>query len=190
MNRRLLMQRLLAPLWLAGAAAPALAQTWPARAVRVLEPNAPGSATDATLRALAPAMQATWAQPVVVDNRPGASGNIVMETLLASPSDGHTPAHATNNMLTANPHLMGGARPVPLGDVVVAAPLSNVGLVLVVRQDSPWKSLGDLLDDARRQPGRLSSGTPGVATPMHCWSSWSSSRPGPTCCMCPTRAGR
>lgn len=114
-----------------------------------------------------PGGQATWAQPVVVDNRPGASGNIVMEALLASPSDGHTPAHATNNMLTANPHLMGSARPVPLGDVVVAAPLSNVGLVLVVRQDSPWKSLGDLLDDARRQPGRLSSGTPGVATPMH-----------------------
>lgn len=167
MNRRLLMQRLAMPLWLAGAGTPALAQAWPARAVRVLEPNAPGSATDATLRALAPAMHATWAQPVVVDNRPGASGNIVLEALLASAADGYTLAHATNNMLSANPHLMGGARLSPLSDVVLAAPVSNVGLVLVVRQDSPWKSLGDLLDDARRQPGRLSYGTPGVATPMH-----------------------
>lgn len=167
MNRRLLMRRLAAPLWLAGSAATAVAQTWPARAVRVLEPNAPGSATDATLRALAVAMQATWAQPVVVDNRPGASGNIVLEALLAAPADGYTLAHATNNMFTANPHLMGTVRPSPLGDVVLAAPLSNVGLVLVVRHDSPWKSLGDLLDDARRHPGRLSYGTPGVATPMH-----------------------
>jgi tripartite-type tricarboxylate transporter receptor subunit TctC len=143
------------------------AQSWPARPVRVFEPNAPGSATDVTLRALAAPLQAGWGQALVVDNRPGASGTLALQALTGAQADGYTLAHATNNMFSANPHLFTAASVDPFSDVVLAAPVSNVALVLVVRADSPWKSLAELLEDARRNSGKLSYGTPGVATPMH-----------------------
>lgn len=146
---------------------PVKAQSWPVRPVRVFEPNAPGSATDVTLRALAAPMQAAWSQTVLVDNRPGASGTLALQALVGAPADGYTLTHATNNMFSANPHLFTAGSIDPFSDVVLAAPVSNVALVLVVKTDSPWKSLGDLLEDARRTPGKLSYGTPGVATPMH-----------------------
>lgn len=145
----------------------ARAQSWPARPVRVFEPNAPGSATDVTLRALAAPLQAGWGQALVVNNRPGANGTLALQAMSGAQADGYTLAHATNNMFSANPHLFTATSVDSFSDVVLAAPVSNLALVLVVKADSPWKSLAELLEDTRRNPGKLSYGTPGVATPMH-----------------------
>lgn len=150
------------------AAAPmAWSQAWPNRPVRLLETNAAGSATDLIVRSLGPLVQAGLGQSLVVENRPGASGNIAAQALLGAPADGYTLLHATNNLLAANPHLFQTSRVDVLKDFEYICPLFNVGMAIVVRADSPWRTLAELIEDARRKPGQISYGTPGVGTPMH-----------------------
>lgn len=145
----------------------AWSQAWPSRPVRLLETNAAGSATDLIVRSLGPLVQSGLGQSLVVENRPGASGNIAAQALLGAPADGYTLLHATNNLLAANPHLFQTSRLDVLKDFEYICPLFNVGMAIVVRADSPWRSLTELIDDARRKPGQISYGTPGVGTPMH-----------------------
>lgn len=149
------------------AAPAAWSQAWPNRPVRVIETNAAGSATDLIVRSLGPLVQAGLNQSLVVENRPGASGNIAAQATLGAPADGYTLLHATNNLLAANPHLFQSSRLDVLKDFEYICPLFNVGMAIVVRADSPWRSLTELIDDARRKPGQISYGTPGVGTPMH-----------------------
>ncbi|MGD9941860.1 MAG: Bug family tripartite tricarboxylate transporter substrate binding protein [Burkholderiaceae bacterium] len=166
MNRRNVIKGGLAGACLA--AAPALrAQSWPARPLRLVDAYAVGSASDTVLRLVAPPLQAALGQPVVVENRPGASGNIAAQACMAAPPDGYTFLMATNTMLTANPHLFTTARVDPFKDLSFVLPMVNIGMVFVVRPDSPWKTIAELMNDARKQPGKLSYGTPGVGSPMH-----------------------
>jgi len=143
------------------------AQTWPSRPIRFIEAYAPGSTSDTVLRLIAPHIQAALGQPVIVDNRPGASGNIAAQICAAAEPDGHTFLMATNTMMTANPHLFTSGRVDPFKDFAFVLPVVNMGMVFVVKPDSPWKSIGDLITDARRKPGEISYGTPGVGSPMH-----------------------
>ena len=166
MNKRDFLKRLAAGTLAAGVPL-AGAQAWPTRPLRLLESNAAGSATDLIVRSLGPSMQAALGQALVVDTRPGASGNIAAQACIGSAADGHTLLHATNNMLTVNPHLFPGSRIDPFKDLEFVCPLFYVGMAIVVRGDSPWKTLPELIDDARRKPGMISYGTPGVGTPMH-----------------------
>lgn len=166
MDRRTLIKGMAASAILAGAAG-ARAQAWPTRAVRLVDAFAPGSASDTILRLLAPHLHKAFGQPFVVENRPGASGNIAAQNCAASPPDGYTFLMATNTMMTANPHLFASARVDPFKDLSFVAPVANMGMVFVVRPDSPWKTIVELLNDARRNPGKLAYGTPGIGTPMH-----------------------
>lgn len=143
------------------------AQSWPSRPLRMISAYTPGNSSDTVLRLVAPPLQAALGQPVVVENRPGASGNIGAQACKAAPPDGYTFLMATNTMLTANPHLFTAGRVDPFDDLSFVQPMVNIGMVFVVRPDSPWKTIGELLDDARRNPGKLSYGTPGVGSPMH-----------------------
>ncbi len=145
----------------------ASAQSWPSRSLRMISAYTPGNSSDTVLRLVAAPMQAALGQPVVVDNRPGASGNIGAQACKAATPDGYTFLMATNTMLTANPHLFTAGRVDPFEDLSFVQPMVNIGMVFVVRPDSPWKTIGELLDDARRHPGKLSYGTPGVGSPMH-----------------------
>lgn len=149
------------------AAPAAWSQAWPNRPVRLLEPNAAGSATDLIVRSLGPLVQSDLGQSLVVDNRPGASGNIAAQALLGAPADGYTLLHATNNLLAANPHLFQASRVDVFKDFEYICPLFNVGMAIVVRADSPWRTLTELIEDARRKPAQISYGTPGMGTPMH-----------------------
>ncbi|MBN9428108.1 MAG: tripartite tricarboxylate transporter substrate binding protein [Burkholderiales bacterium] len=166
MNRRHIIQGAAAAAGLAALPA-SRAQSWPSRPLRLIDAYATGSASDTVLRLSAPPLQAALGQPVIVENRPGASGNIAAQACVTAPPDGYTFLMATNTMLTANPHLFTAARVDPFKDLSFVLPMVNIGMVFVVRPDSPWKTIGELMDDARRQPGKLSYGTPGVGSPMH-----------------------
>lgn len=166
MDRRTLIKSVAVSAMLA-ASTRASAQPWPSRAVRLLDGYAPGSASDTILRLVAPYLQKAFGQPFVVENRPGASGNIAAQVCAASPPDGYTFLMATNTMMTANPYLFASGRVDPFKDLSFVTPVTNIGMVFVVRPDSPWKSISDLLEEARRNPGKLTYGTPGVGSPMH-----------------------
>jgi tripartite-type tricarboxylate transporter receptor subunit TctC len=166
MDRRTLIKGLAA-----GTFAPAIrtahAQAWPSRPIRLIDAFATGSASDTILRTIAPAIQAALGQPAVVENRPGASGNIGAQACVSAPPDGHTFLMATNTMLTANPHLFTAGRVDPFKDLTFVQPVATMGMVMVVKADAPWRSLSDVIAGAKKQPGKLSYGTPGVGSPMH-----------------------
>jgi tripartite-type tricarboxylate transporter receptor subunit TctC len=151
------MRALLAFLLLA--AWPASGQEWrPERPVTIINPYATGSSTDAIARALAEAFTPDLGQTVVVVSRDGASGVVGMRALAAAAPDGLTLAFSPLVPLAVQPHLV---RNTGLGPEAVS-PICNVTeniLGVMVRADSPWKTLPEMVAAARQRP--LTYGSPG-----------------------------
>ena len=163
MMRRRALLAAAAPLALA---APAQAQGWPTRPVRLVVPFPAGGPPDVLGRAMAEGLSARWGQPVVIDNRPGAGGNLGAEHVARSAPDGHT------LLLCASSHVQGSAlfRGLPfhpVRDFSAVAMLSIYALVAIVHPSVPVRSLAELVALAQREPGRVTYGSTGVGTPTH-----------------------
>lgn len=166
MKRRTLLQGLAANAAML-AAARSWAKPWPERTVRMMDAYATGSASDTTLRLIAPHLQKAFGEAFIVENRPGASGNIAAQACASAKPDGYTFLMSTNTMMTANPFLFTKGRIDPFKEFTFVVPTVNMGMVFVVQPDSPWKTIEDLLNDAKKNPDKLTYGTPGVGSPMH-----------------------
>ncbi|HEX6018086.1 MAG TPA: tripartite tricarboxylate transporter substrate-binding protein [Burkholderiaceae bacterium] len=131
---------------------------YPSRPITLVVPFGPGGIADLTARAVAREMSAALHRPIVIDNRPSA-GAIVGATAVAHAApDGHTVLLLSN----ANAVSAGLFRKLPFDVQRDFAPVTTLGffdLALFVAQGSPWRSLSDLLAQARQQPGKLSVGT-------------------------------
>lgn len=130
----------------------------------VVVPYAPGT-TDQEMRALAPLLSGRLGQTVVVDNRAGAGGAIGSRSVAQARPDGHTMLYAAAAVLNVLP-LMPNAAYGPDALLPVARVSSNTQ-VLACRADAPWKTLRELLDFARANPGRLNFASAGVGTAVH-----------------------
>jgi tripartite-type tricarboxylate transporter receptor subunit TctC len=139
--------------------APAFAQTYPAKPVTFVVPFAAGSATDQLARALGNAFTEQTKQAVVVDNKAGASGMLAAQAVARAPADGYTVLITTNTTHAANEHLYKKMSYDPVKDFVPVTGLGKGGQVLVVRTDAPYRSVADLLDKAKKEPGKLSFGS-------------------------------
>jgi tripartite-type tricarboxylate transporter receptor subunit TctC len=150
-------------------AAPALAQGWaPSRAVRIVVPIAPGGANDIVARLVSERLGPILGQPVVVENRPGAGGNIGAQSVIQSERDGHTWLLTSANVLTANTYLYGNRMPfVPVRDFQPVTRLGVGTLLWVVNSNRPWRSFGEQIEWARRNPGRVTMGSSGTGTISH-----------------------
>ena len=152
--------------FMAAAFQPAAAQEWPSRPVTLLQPYGAGTNLDAITRYLATAMGAQWKQTVVVENKPGANGVIGTEQAARAPADGYTwlftgPGHFTNEML------MGKLPFDTAKDFKPVARLASVMLVLVVPANSNFKSVKDIVDAAKADPGRVSYASAGSGSSQH-----------------------
>lgn len=144
---------------------PALA-AFPERPIRMVVPFAPGGGTDLIARTLGAGMAKDLGQPVVVENRPGAGTMIGTDNVAKSQPDGYSIivasfAHATNPAL--QPKLSYGSN-------AAFAPVILIGRgpnVLVVRPDSPIKTVADLIEQAKANPGRLTYASQGAGTSAH-----------------------
>ncbi len=147
------------------AAMPALGQPrFPGRAIRIFVPFPPGGTTDTQMRALAEGAARRLGQPVVIENKPGAGGTLGATTLAqGTRPDGYTLSVMPNSVFRV-PVMM--ARPPydPMTDFTWVIRLVGYTFGIVVRADAPWQTLAELLADARANPGKISYGTPGVAT--------------------------
>lgn len=148
-------------------AIPALAQTYPTKAVRIVVPFAPGTATDNLVRPLAETMSAALKQPVVLDNRVGAVGKIAAEHVAKSAPDGYTVLAGATTVIAANPALFKQLNYNPRTDFDAVVGLGTIPQVVVVHPSIPAKNMAEFVAYAKQNPGKLfyASGTAGNIIP-------------------------
>lgn len=159
---------LLAGAWFAALASPqVLAADFPEKPIRLVVPFAAGGSTDVTARVIGTAMSSALGQPVVVENRTGAAGAIGAAAVSKAPADGYTILVGGVGPILVIPELDPRLPYAPEKDLEPIAQVSKNDYVLVVRQESPFRALGDYVKQAKAQPGQLSYTTTGVGGPLH-----------------------
>lgn len=158
--------RLLAACFVLAAAPQAQAQSFPARAIRMIVPFPPGGSLDVVARPLALKMSELMGQPVVVDYRTGASGNIGTEITVRAPADGYT-IMITTIPLVVNPSLYSKLPFDVAKDLAPVSLLAASPFVLVVHPSVPAKSVKELIALARARPGKLNYASAGNGTNLH-----------------------
>ncbi len=143
------------------------AQTFPAKVVRVLVGNGPGTSPDVQMRIVAEKLSQEWKQQVVVENVPGASSNIAAERVAAAVPDGYTLFYASIGPLTINMHLFAKLNYDIARDFAFVTQFSKLANVLVVHPSLPAKSVGELVALAKKRPGDLRYGSGGNGTSQH-----------------------
>ncbi len=150
----------------ASAGVTASAQGYPARAVRVIVPFAPGGGTDILTRIVAPKVSELLGQPLVVDNRPGASGQIGTELVARAAPDGYTILHVDTSF-TSNPSLFSRLPYDPVKDFAPISLLASAPVVLIVHPSVPVTTLKELIALAKARPGELNFATGGAGSATH-----------------------
>ena len=142
------------------------AQSYPAKAVRMIVPFPPGGGTDYTARLIGQKLSELWAQPVVIENRPGASTIIGSEIVVKSPPDGYTLLMGSTNH-TINPSLIAK---LPYDTIKDFAPITvcvTSSYVVVVHPSLPVKSVKELIALAKARPGEINYASSGSSGPQH-----------------------
>ena len=132
------------------------AQTYPNKPVKVVVPFGAGSATDTVARQVGQLLSEALGQQFIVDNKPGANGTIGAEFVAKAAPDGYTLIMSTNTPHAANPSLMKKINYDPVKDFAPVGRVANIPFVLVVNNDIPAKSLNELIELVRREPGKYS----------------------------------
>ena len=151
-------------LWLA---APAAAQSYPDRPVRLIAPFPAGGLADVLARAVGDEMSKTLGQPVIVENHAGGGGNTGADVVAKAAPDGTTLLMSSAGILTANPFLYSK---MPFDAETAFVPVSNVAdmsMLVVVSPKLEAKSLGELVAFARAHPDKLTFGSAGIGTTAH-----------------------
>ena len=161
LKKTLVTTAVLAAAWLSG---PVAAQTtdFPNKPVRIVVPFPPGGATDITARVVAEKLSTKWGQPVVIDNKAGAGGNIGTEVIAKARPDGYTVGMGNFAPLAVNHALFKKLNYNPFTDLVPIFLIEKGPLILMVRSDSPYKSVKDLVATAKAAPGKLSYASGGI----------------------------
>src|SRR6187455_900709 len=150
------------------AAQAALAQSWPAKPIRLVVPFAPGGSSEIIARSLAAQLSTTLGQQVFVDNKPGGAGNVAMEEVKRAPADGYTMILGHVGTLAVNPALFGKALPYdPVKDFIPVSLVATVPNVIAVNPDLPVTTLADLVRKAKAEPGKLNYGSAGNGSAGH-----------------------
>lgn len=154
------------------------ADPYPVRPVRVIVQFAPGGNVDTSARVIARQLTQEFGQQFIVDNRPGASGSIGVQLVSAATPDGYTLGIAHIGNLALNPHTLGKLPYDPLKDFVAIGRVADAPNLLVVHPSLPAKSVGELLNHMKANPGKISYATGGIGTVGHLAGEMLSNRAG------------
>jgi tripartite-type tricarboxylate transporter receptor subunit TctC len=146
--------------------APAAAQDWPHRTVRIIVGFGPGGGADIVGRIVAQALQAKLGQPVVVENRPGAGGTLGADAVVRAAKDGYTLGILTNG------HIIAGVlnNSLPYDTLTAFEPVSLIataGLCIVARADFPAGNVKELVEAAKASPGKITFASVGFGGTQH-----------------------
>jgi tripartite-type tricarboxylate transporter receptor subunit TctC len=149
-------------------ALPSFAQTYPDHPIQLVIPNTAGSMADITARMLASEMEKILGQKIIPNNKPGASTVLGTDQVVRGKKDGYTLLYASASSLTYAPitnpevvHYDPAKDLEPMGLHYLSSPSFNV------RFDAPWKKFPEIIDYAKKNPGKLRVATSGVGHPTH-----------------------
>ena len=145
----------------------AQAQEFPTKPVRITTPFPAGAGPEAVVRLVAERLQKKWGKPVVVENKPGANGFIAIDQFKRGANDGHDLIHLDNVHLVAYPHLFKKLPYDPVKDFDPIAPLFKTYFFVGVGANSKYKTVGEIVGDAKARPGALNYGSWSVGNPVH-----------------------
>ncbi|WP_249223037.1 tripartite tricarboxylate transporter substrate binding protein [Noviherbaspirillum sp. L7-7A] len=140
---------------------------WPNQPIRFIVPYTPGGGTDTVTRHIAEKMSGNTKWTFLVDNKPGANGNIGMDAVAKSKPDGYTIGMGQTANLAINSTLIPKMPFNASKDLVPVALVAELPTVMVVRADSPWKSVGDAVKAAKAKPGEVKQALAGNGTVGH-----------------------
>ena len=139
-------------------------ESWPSRAVKFVVPTPPGGGTDIYARLIAASLTTNLKAPFIVENRPGGGGNIGVEAVARSPGDGTVFLISATGFVTVNPALYKDLGFNVERDLVPVTRGVGGPLVVLVPANSPSRSLADLVQEAKRDPAKVSYGSAGTGS--------------------------
>jgi len=163
------MQRIFTILLISWTVAASAQDVYPSKPVTMVNPFPPGGVADIVGRPLAALMEKTLKQPVVMVNRPGAGGAVGMASVAKAPADGYTILMGLSSIsiFPVSDRINGKAPAYELKDFAPIALVTADPTVLVVRTDSPYKTLRDFVDAAKANPGKINYSSSGVYGTLH-----------------------
>jgi tripartite-type tricarboxylate transporter receptor subunit TctC len=145
---------------------PSLAQAWPSRNVRLVVPFTPGGGIDAIGRILGARLSEVWGQQIVVENRPGGGTNIAMEHVARSAPDGYT-LFISAGGIAVNRFLFPVINYDPINDFAPVTLICDFPNMLIVPAASPFRSVENIVNAAKANPGKLNFASPGHGSSPH-----------------------
>jgi len=143
------------------------AGAWPDRPIKLVVPYPPGGLTDTLARAVADQLGKALGQTVYIENKPGAGTLLGAQIVARSPADGYTLLMATSTTLGISPALYHNHMIDPVRDFTPVSLVASVPFFLVVRSDSGWNSVKDVVDAARKASAPMQYGSAGNGSPHH-----------------------
>ena len=140
---------------------------WPTRPIKLVAGYPAGGSADAQARLLATKLGEVLRQPVIVENRPGAAGSLSADIVAKAPADGYTVLLAASSIFAINPWLYKKLAFDVQRDFTLVGQVASFQSVVAVPVASPYKTLADVMADARAHPGKVSYGSPGSGTAAH-----------------------
>jgi tripartite-type tricarboxylate transporter receptor subunit TctC len=159
-------RRIAATLAALAVSAVAFAQ-YPSKPVRLIVPYPAGQATDIAARIVGEALSKEWGQPVVIENIGGGAAIPGVVTARGAPPDGYTLLMGTSAAMVVNPAIIEKLPYDAFNEFTLIGPVFRNPLIIVANANTPYRTLKDLVDAAKREPGKLNWGYPGAGTTQH-----------------------
>jgi tripartite-type tricarboxylate transporter receptor subunit TctC len=150
----------------------AVAQPYPSKPVRIVVPYTAGGPADLLVRGLGQKLTDAWGQQIVVENKPGANEIIAAQDIAKSPADGYNFLLASDAVFSLNQYLYSRLPYDPAKDFAPVSKLVNANLMLVARPDFPAATVKELVDYAKKNPGKLNYGSVGAGGVNHLAFAW------------------
>lgn len=151
---------------------PGFGQAYPSKPIRMVVPYTAGGPADLLARGLGQKLSEAWGQQMLVENKPGANEIIAAQEVAKSPPDGYTYLLASDAVFSLNPFLYSRLPYDPVKDLAPVSRLVNANLMLVARPDFPAGSARELIDYAKKNPGKLNYGSVGAGGVNHLAMAW------------------
>lgn len=146
------------------ACVPAAHAQYPEKPINVIVPFSAGGSADILARMVADHLSRSWKQPVVVQNKPGAGGQIATSYVARSPADGYTLIITSSGTVGVNPYIYKNLSYDPVKDFAHITVLADLPLILVANAESRFKTMAQLIAEAKAQPGGVSIGNSGIGS--------------------------